>query len=201
MQGVAPSAVHPEKAFVELHGAQAVSIPAFGTTHPFFHQAPHVCGTGCQRHWGKAQRHCLQGCYCCASKKAKQQTFVGPINIISLCWRLNTNLLHWHLMGEESPGSCHAPVIQHAGIQLREATGVRSMKSGKTHPFFSLSTRKKMVSAWLLWEMGKMHLCMCILVGVFFWFFLKEYWCIFFPHRNILLHCSGADQASPCTCP
>ena len=36
-----------------------------------------------------------------------------------------------------------------------------------------------MVSAWLLWEMGKMHLSMCIL-GVFLFVFLKEFWCIFF---------------------
>lgn len=55
MQSVAPSAVHPEKVFVELPGAQAAGAPAFGMTPPFFHQASHVCGTGCQRHQGKAQ--------------------------------------------------------------------------------------------------------------------------------------------------
>lgn len=58
----------------------------------------------------------------------KQKTFAGPIDTISLCWRVNMNLLHWHLMGQESPDSCHschALVIQHAGIQLRKATGAK----------------------------------------------------------------------------
>lgn len=86
-------------------------------------------------------------------------------------------------MGEESPDSCRAPVIQRARIRLREATGAKPMESGKIHPFCSFSSslfsRKKMVSAWLLWGMGRMHLCMCILG--FFFVFLKEFWCIFFP--------------------
>lgn len=38
MQSTAPSAVHPYKIFVELHGTQAASTKAFRTALHFFHR-------------------------------------------------------------------------------------------------------------------------------------------------------------------
>lgn len=141
MQSIALYAIHPEKAFVELHGAQPVGTPAFGTSPPFFHQVSRACGTACQRHWGKTQWCCFQGYYWCASGKSKAGDLCWPHQYHLLCWRVNMNLLHWYL---QSPALFQAPVIQHAGIQLREATGVKWMKSGDDTFFLrSLSSRRK----------------------------------------------------------
>lgn len=110
-----------------------------------------------------------------------------------LCWP------HWYhlvltrdhepssLTPEETGESWHARIIQHVGIKFREATVVKSIRSGKIHPFcsLSLSYRKKTVSARLLWQMRRMHSCMCIL-GLFGFFFLNRVLVYFFPHRNIL---------------
>lgn len=171
----------------------------------FWYKASHVCVTRCQRHWGKAQQRGLQGYYCRASKKQSRRPLLAPSTPPPYVEEWTWTFVHCHLMGEQSPDSLSCS--WHSTYSNTTQGNYRSKidEEWEIYPFCSLSLSEK---KWFHPDYcGKWEGCTCacafwwLVLGGLFACFLREVWCTFFPHRNILIYYSAVDQASSWTCP
>lgn len=151
-QSTAPSAIHSFSQFVELCGAQAAGTKASSMDLPTSPATTQRLGSEVLLY--------------------RSATAV----LLQNCWP------HWHYLhvleskSEPSPldASGNNPDFCHAQEHsLSKATAVKRTKSGEVSPSCSVISEQTTISACLLWEMGRMHLCMCmrfvLLYSVQFW--------------------------------